>query len=152
MSSQVLLSWPETGWIHFEGKNDSVQQSRAIMALLLGNQGNYLNNHFWPIKKARVPFLLCYTKNLIFKCDLDLGSTRTNVSNGTSTHDGEQMSQIILNPFTIVEGMVWKNSDTHTHTPAHTHTHTHAHTPNCHCDNYVSLTASSTIKWSRHEC
>ena len=35
-------------------------------------------------------------KNLTFKCDHDLGHTLTNVSNGTSTHDGEQSCQIIL--------------------------------------------------------
>ena len=35
-------------------------------------------------------------KNLTFTCDLDLGPTKMNVSNGTSTHDGEQLCQIIL--------------------------------------------------------
>ena len=32
----------------------------------------------------------------IFKCDLAVGSSRTNVSKGTSTSDGEQLGQIIL--------------------------------------------------------
>ena len=33
---------------------------------------------------------------LIFKCDLDLQSTSTNVSNGTSSHQGEQPCKIIF--------------------------------------------------------
>ena len=35
--------------------------------------------------------------NLTFKCDLDLLPTWTNISNGTSTPQGEQLCQIILN-------------------------------------------------------
>ena len=34
--------------------------------------------------------------HLTFKCDLDLQPTGTNVSNGTATPQGEQLSQIIL--------------------------------------------------------
>ena len=36
--------------------------------------------------------------HLPFKCDLDLQPTWTSVSNGTSTHQGEQLCQIILKP------------------------------------------------------
>ena len=39
---------------------------------------------------------LCPFYHLIFKCDLDLQPTGTNVSNGTSTSQGEQLCQIIL--------------------------------------------------------
>ena len=35
-------------------------------------------------------------KNLTFKCDLYLGPTLTNVSNGTSTRNGEHLWLIIL--------------------------------------------------------
>ena len=34
-------------------------------------------------------------KNLTFKCDFDLGPTLQNVSNDTSTPDGEQLCQIL---------------------------------------------------------
>ena len=35
-------------------------------------------------------------KNFTLKCDLDLGATKMNVSNGTSTDDGEQLFKTIL--------------------------------------------------------
>ena len=46
--------------------------------------------------------MLCYDKlnlwpfQLTFKCDLDLQPTWTNISNDTSTPEGKQLSQIIL--------------------------------------------------------
>ena len=45
--------------------------------------------------------------------------------------------KLIWNLSTSVKVMVLKNSDSHMHTQMH------SHTPNWHCDNYVSLTASS---------
>ena len=53
-------------------------------------------------------------KNLTFKCDLNLGPTKTNalnVLNGTSTCDGKQLCPIIWNPSTMVEVMVQTNSN-----------------------------------------
>ena len=62
-------------------------------------------------------------------------SVTCNVLNGTSTHDREQLFQIILksihncrsygpDKFRLADALE------------------HAHTPNCYCNNYISLTAS----------
>ena len=54
----------------------------------------------------------------------DLAPTCTNASNGTSTHDGEQLCQIILKSIHKC-----RSYGLHTHTHAHAHAHTHTHTP-----------------------
>ena len=56
------------------------------------------------------------TKNMTFKYDLDLGPTRTNVSNSTSTHDGEQLCHIILKSIHNYRSYL----DLCTHTPTYT--------------------------------
>ena len=76
-------------------------------------------------------------KNLTFKYDLDLGPTSTNVSNSTSALDGEQLCQIILKS---IQNCRSYGPDKFGRTDIH------MHTPNCHCDNYVSLTASGLDK------
>ena len=48
----------------------------------------------------------------------------------------DNVVKLLWNLFTIVEVMVWTNSD------GLTYALTQAHIPNCHCDNYVLLTAS----------
>ena len=48
--------------------------------------------------------------HLAFKCDLDLQSTLTNVSNGTATPQGEQLCQIIWNSCINVEVMAQTSS------------------------------------------
>ena len=83
-------------------------------------------------------FLNCrnYGPNKNFtKCDLDLGPTRTNVSNGTSSRDGEQLCQIILKSIHNCRSYGLRDFE-------RTDGRMHTHTPNCYCDNYVSLTAS----------
>ena len=82
-------------------------------------------------------------KNLAFMCDLDLGPTYTNVSNDTSTCDGEQMYQVILK---YIHKCRSYGPDKFGRTDGRTHALTHAHTRNCHCDNYVRLTASRLDK------
>ena len=42
------------------------------------------------------PILKCRSYGLTFKCYLDLQPTRTNISNDTSTHEGEQLCPSIL--------------------------------------------------------
>ena len=60
------------------------------------------------------------------KFDLDLGPTRANVSNGTSTHDGEQLCQIILKSIhTCRTYSLDKFGWTDTHTQKHAHTRAH---------------------------
>ena len=59
-------------------------------------------------------------KNLTIKYDLDLRAKLTNVSNGTSTCDGEQLCQFFYNPSTIVEVMVWTHSDGRTEESTYT--------------------------------
>ena len=71
-----------------------------------------------------------------FKCDPDFGPTSMNVSNGTSTCDGEQLCHNILKSIHNcrsygLDKFGW------------TDTLMQAHTPNCHCDNYVLLTTST---------
>ena len=63
------------------------------MANLPMMENNCANLHWNPSTTGGVTGL---DKHLTFKCDLDLGPSWTNVSNGTSTGDGEQMCQIIL--------------------------------------------------------
>ena len=81
-------------------------------------------------------------KNLTFKCNFDLGPTWTYVWNGTCTRDGEQLCQTFWNLSTIVKVMVrTKSKDGRTH----------ARIPNCHCDSYVSLTASGLDKNQKYK-
>ena len=75
-----------------------------------------------------------------FKCDLDLQHIWKNVSNGTSTPQGEQLCKNILKPMRECTSYgPDKSAWMHAHT-------THAHTPNWSCNNYVPLTTSGLHK------
>ena len=54
-------------------------------------------------------------KILTFKCDLYLGSTWTNVSNGISIHDEQQLRQIILKSIHNCRSYGQTNSDARTY-------------------------------------
>ena len=69
-------------------------------------------------------------KSLTFNCDLDLGPTCMSVSNGTSTCDGEQLSQIILKSICNCRSYgPDKFGQTDTSTDTCTDTHMHIHRP-----------------------
>ena len=76
-------------------------------------------------------------------CDLDLGPTQKNVSNGTSPHQGEQSYQIILKSMHKCRSYCPDKSG---RTHARTNARTHAHTPYQSSGDYVSLTASGLDK------
>ena len=79
--------------------------------------------------------------HLTFKSDLDRQPTWTNVSNGTSAPQGQQLCQIILKYMhkCASYGRLMHNACI-----------THAHTLNWSCDNYVFLTASRLDKKTKH--
>ena len=56
---------------------------------------------------------------MTFKCDLDLQPSRTNVSNGTSTPQGQQLGQNILKPINEIRSngpdKIWMHTRTHIH-------------------------------------
>ena len=64
-------------------------------------------------------------KSLTLKCDLDIGSTSTNLSNGTSAHDGESLCQIILESIPNCRS---NGSDKFKRTDEHVLRHTHGWT------------------------
>ena len=64
--------------------------------------------------------------HLNFKCDLDLQTAWTNVSNGTSTYQGEVLCQIILKSMNKSRSCDPDKSRW-----------MHTHTPNWNCNNYV---------------
>ena len=71
-------------------------------------------------------------QELWFRQKFDLVPTWMNVANGTSTHDGEELCQIILKSI---------------HNCRRKDGPTHAHTPNCPSDNYVTLKATKKNPW-----
>ena len=73
--------------------------------------------------------------HLTFRCDLDLQPTWTNVSNGISPCQGEQLCQIILKSMHKCRSYGSdKSGRMHARTSACT---TQKHTPNKNCNNYV---------------
>ena len=54
---------------------------------------NNCANLYW--NPSKIVGVMVHTKKLTFKCDLDLGATWKNVSNGMSAWDREQLYQII---------------------------------------------------------
>ena len=86
-----------------------------------------------------------YEDNLSSQHNLDLSPIQMNLWNGTSTHDGEQLCKIILKSIHSCrsygpDNLGW--TDIHTHWSTDALTHTLTSNCHCHCDNYVSLTAS----------
>ena len=80
-------------------------------------------------------------KNLTFRCDLTLGLPDRMFQMVHLHMIEKNCIKLFRNSSSIVEVMVWKYLDGgHTHT--WTHAHMHAHSPNCHCDDYVLLTAT----------
>ena len=70
-------------------------------------------------------------KNLTIKCDHDLGLPEQMFQMTHLHMMKNNCVKLFQNPSTIVEVLVRTNLDAHTD----------VHTPNCHRDNYVSLTA-----------
>ena len=83
-------------------------------------------------------------KNLTFKCEIDLGSTWTNVSNGKSTRDGEQLCQIIICILKSIRNWSGGNRTDGGRTHARTHIHRTVVVTTMSC----LLQAGSTIKWT----
>ena len=84
---------------------------------------------------------------LTFKCDHELQPTLTNISDATSTHQGEQLCQIIL---IFMHKCRSYGQDKYRRMHACTsNAYIHiTHTPNRNCDNYVSFTSRGLDKKS----
>ena len=130
-------------------------------------------NSYW---NSSMILVLWAGSNLTFMCDLYLGSTWTNVSNGTSTHERKQFCKFVLKSiqncrscalelpeqmFQMAHLHMMENNNllcqiilksTHncrSYGPDkfwRMHTLMHKHTPNYHCDNYVLLTPTGVKK------